>query len=97
MPLRGDRIIRYVNAFCPHCHDESPGSSLTKVRRLSGWPFVVLGFAALGIGSYLRARRAGLTRSRCVLRDTRLVLGYLGLVALAAAIGIGSDVTGWLG
>ncbi|MGH3765965.1 MAG: radical SAM protein [Pseudonocardiaceae bacterium] len=37
MPLRGDRIIRYVNAFCPHCHDESPQSSLTGVRRLSGW------------------------------------------------------------
>ena len=25
MPLRGDRIHRYVNAFCPLCHEERPG------------------------------------------------------------------------
>src|SRR6478672_6087239 len=37
MPLRGDRILRYVNAFCPHCHDPSPSASLADVRRLSGW------------------------------------------------------------
>ena len=24
MELRGDRIHRYVNAFCPHCHDDRP-------------------------------------------------------------------------
>jgi uncharacterized radical SAM superfamily Fe-S cluster-containing enzyme len=36
MPLRGDRILRYVDAFCPHCHDPSPRSSLAEVRRLSG-------------------------------------------------------------
>jgi uncharacterized radical SAM superfamily Fe-S cluster-containing enzyme len=35
MPLRGDRIHRYVNAFCPHCHD--PGRPLASVPRLSGW------------------------------------------------------------
>jgi len=35
MQLRGDRIHRYVNAFCPHCHE--PGRPLTEVRRLSGW------------------------------------------------------------
>lgn len=32
MPLRGDRIHRYVNAFCPHCADDP----LPEVRRLSG-------------------------------------------------------------
>ncbi|WP_412537695.1 hypothetical protein R8Z50_17665 [Longispora sp. K20-0274] len=32
--LRGDRIHRYVVAFCPHCHDDRP---LDEVRRLSGW------------------------------------------------------------
>jgi hypothetical protein len=52
-------------------------------------PVAVLGFAALGFAGYWRARRAGLTRSRCVLRDTRLVLAYLGLLALAGAAGIG--------
>ena len=35
MQLRGDRIHRYVNAFCPHCHAGNP--ELAKVRRLSGW------------------------------------------------------------
>ncbi|GIF03442.1 radical SAM protein [Actinoplanes siamensis] len=37
MPLRGDRIHRYVNAFCPHCHAEDPGRDLAAVPRLSGW------------------------------------------------------------
>ena len=51
-------------------------------------PVAVVGFAALGFVGYWRARRAGLTRSKCVLRDTRLVLGYLGAIALAGAAGI---------
>lgn len=33
MGLRGDRIHRYVNAFCPHCH----GQDLDEVERLSGY------------------------------------------------------------
>ena len=33
-PLRGDRIHRYVTAFCPHCHEANP--PLAQVRRLSG-------------------------------------------------------------
>jgi uncharacterized radical SAM superfamily Fe-S cluster-containing enzyme len=37
MPLRGDRIHRYVNAFCPHCHVAEPDRPLAKVARLSGW------------------------------------------------------------
>src|SRR5690606_6635502 len=37
MPLRGDRIHRYVNAFCPVCHEEEPDRPLAQVRRLSGW------------------------------------------------------------
>ncbi|GAA1750429.1 hypothetical protein [Luedemannella helvata] len=47
-------------------------------------PIAVLGFAVLGFVGYWRARRAGLTRSKCVLRDTRLVLTYLAAIALAA-------------
>jgi uncharacterized radical SAM superfamily Fe-S cluster-containing enzyme len=35
MQLRGDRIHRYVNAFCPACHEEN--HPLPQVRRLSGW------------------------------------------------------------
>lgn len=36
-PLRGDRIHRYVNAFCPVCHERDPLRDLAEVRRLSGW------------------------------------------------------------
>ena len=37
MPLREDRIHRYVNAFCPLCHEERPDRPLEEVPRLSGW------------------------------------------------------------
>jgi 7,8-dihydro-6-hydroxymethylpterin dimethyltransferase len=37
MGLRGDRIHRYVNAFCPECHVDDPDRPLARVRRLSGW------------------------------------------------------------
>ncbi|MET0702808.1 MAG: radical SAM protein [Mycobacterium sp.] len=35
MALRGDRIHRYVTAFCPLCHDEAPERPLAQVVRLS--------------------------------------------------------------
>jgi hypothetical protein len=59
-------------------------------------PVALLGFAALGFAGYVRARRQGLTRSKCVLRDTRLVLTYLGALALAAVAGIGWNLYTWL-
>ena len=37
MPLRGDRILRYVNAFCPRCHEEEPWRPLAEVARLAGY------------------------------------------------------------
>lgn len=36
MGLRGDRLHRYVTAFCPRCHDEAPETPLDQVERLSG-------------------------------------------------------------
>lgn len=59
-------------------------------------PLAVVGFAALGFVGYWRARRAGLTRSKCVLKDTRLVLSYLGVLALAGLVGIVWSVASWL-
>jgi hypothetical protein len=58
-------------------------------------PLAVLGFAALGFAGYWRARRAGLKRSRCVLRDTRLVLGYLAVLGLAGAAGLVWQLATW--
>lgn len=37
MPLRDYRVHRYVNAFCPECHNEQPDRPLAEVQRLSGW------------------------------------------------------------
>ncbi len=56
-----------------------------------GWllgPVALLCFAALGFAGYWKARRAGLARSKCLLRDTRLVLAYLALLAAGACFGI---------
>jgi hypothetical protein len=58
---------------------------------LLGWllgPVALLFFAGLGFTGYWKARQSGLTRSKCLLRDTRLVLGYLAVLAAAAAVGI---------
>jgi hypothetical protein len=51
-------------------------------------PVAVVGFALLGFAGYTRARRRGLTRSKCFLRDTRLVLTYLAILALAGTAAI---------
>lgn len=60
-------------------------------------PAVVAGLAFLGFVAYRRARRAGTTSSRCVLRDTRLVLAYLGLIGLVALGGVVRRVLGLVG
>lgn len=57
---------------------------------LGAW--AVVAFAGLGLVGYVRARRAGLLRSKCALRDTRLVIGYLAVIAVVAA---GSIVHGF--
>lgn len=64
-----------------------------------GWllgPLALLFFAALGFVGYAKARRAGLTRSKCLLGDTRIVLAYLAALTLAAATGIVVEVQSWL-
>jgi len=48
-------------------------------------PAAAMVFSAIGIRGYHRAYRAGLTRSRCFLGDTRLVLVYLGVVLVVSS------------
>jgi hypothetical protein len=74
---------------------EAPASTYDPLRlcvfttvALLAWlagPFAVAFFAVLGLVGYVKARRAGLQRSKCVLRDTRLVIAYLTVVLGAAA------------
>ncbi|MDQ4503309.1 hypothetical protein [Sinomonas sp. ASV322] len=53
---------------------------------LAGPPALVV-FSAIGFVGYAKARRAGLTTSKCFLRDTRLVLLYLGILTAAGLWG----------
>ncbi|MBP1134375.1 hypothetical protein JOE31_000607 [Arthrobacter sp. PvP023] len=58
---------------------------------LLGWlagPAALAVFAAIGFVGYWKARRKGLTKSNCYLRDTRLVLAYLGLLLGAGLWGM---------
>jgi hypothetical protein len=58
---------------------------------LLGWlagPVALAVFAAIGFLGYWKARRRGLKKSNCYLRDTRLVLGYLGILLAAGLWGI---------
>ncbi|MDQ0661979.1 hypothetical protein QFZ35_000477 [Arthrobacter ulcerisalmonis] len=58
---------------------------------LLGWaagPLALAVFAAVGFTGYWKARRRGLTKSKCYLRDTRLVLAYLGVLLAAGLWGL---------
>ncbi len=62
---------------------------------LLGWlagPVALVVFAVVGFVGYSKARRAGLMRSQCLLRDTRLMLAYF---AVLAAAGVGGSYL-WL-
>jgi len=59
-------------------------------------PIAVLAFSGIAIAGYARARRAGLLRSRCKLGDTRLVLLYLSIIAVLAAVATPFWVMLWL-
>lgn len=58
---------------------------------LLGWaagPVALAVFAGIGFAGYWKARRRGLKTSKCLLRDTRLVLAYLGILLAAGLWGI---------
>lgn len=59
-------------------------------------PVMVMVMSGLGLWAYARAVRGGLTRSKCVLRNPRLVLLYLGAVFAAGAVGLGFEIAGLL-
>ena len=55
-------------------------------------PVMVMAMSGLGLWAYSRAVRAGLTRSKCVLRKPKLVLLYLVTVFAACAVGLGFEI-----
>ena len=57
-------------------------------------PVALVLFALLGAVGYVRARRAGLLRSRCKLGDTRVVIAYLVVLVVLGAAGTAYAVTG---
>lgn len=60
-------------------------------------PVVVVWMATLGLLGYVKAYRAGLTRSRCYLRDVRLVLAYLSIAWCTGVYFTVMEVVGWFG
>src|SRR5215217_3143184 len=58
-----------------------------------GAPVMVMAMSGLGLWAYRRAMRAGLRESKCVLRNPRLVLLYLGAAFALGAIGLVRAVT----
>ncbi|MFD0360794.1 hypothetical protein ACFQZZ_04950 [Nocardia sp. GCM10030253] len=87
MTAREGRGVYYEEATRQPPHDPLNLCIVATVAVLT-WligPWAVTGFAVLGFVGYWRAWRKGLRRSKCWLRDTRLVLMYL---AVLAAVGI---------
>ncbi|MEP7013501.1 MAG: hypothetical protein ABJC13_24530 [Acidobacteriota bacterium] len=73
-------------------------ATLVALAWLFSPPVVLAICAILGFVAYAKALRAGLKRSRCLLRDTRLTLVYLGVLAVMALTVIGLRVAescGW--
>jgi len=93
-PRPGDLIARHRASVAPPA-DEAPYDPLrlciyATIAAL-GWllgPLALTVFAAVGLAGYWRAWRGGLARSRCWLRDTRLVLLYLAALTVAGVSGI---------
>lgn len=56
-------------------------------------PLIVMAMSGLGLWAYWRAVRSGLTRSKCVLRNPRLVLLYLGTVFTGGVAGFVLEIS----
>lgn len=67
---------------------------------LLGWlagPVTLIVFSVIGFAGYWKAWRGGLKRSKCWLRDTRLVLAYFAVLTAAGAWGVYSLAAPLLG
>ena len=60
---------------------------------LASPPVMVMAMSGLGLWAYWRAVRGGLTRSKCVLRNPRLVLLYLGTVFTGGTVGLVFEIS----
>lgn len=89
-----------VSPHSRHCCGEQ-ASPTASIIALLAWvlspPVVVVWMATLGLIGYVKAYRAGLARSRCYLRDVRLVLAYLSIAWLAGAYFTVKEIISLLG
>ncbi len=54
-------------------------TTIALIAWVVGPPFAVMVMSGLGLWAYATAWHQGLRRSKCLLRDPRLVMGYLGI------------------
>lgn len=101
-PSPGEMIARRHAAPTPRLTAATPPDPLrlciyATIAAL-GWllgPVALVVFAVVAFVGYAAAWRAGLRISRCWLRDARLVLLYLALLAAVAVGAIAVSVAGW--
>ena len=62
---------------------------------LLGAPVMVMAMSGLGLWAYRRAMRAGLRETKCVLKQPRLVLFYLGAAFTLGLAGLVWRVVHW--
>jgi len=60
-------------------------TTIALIAWVVGAPVAVVVMSGLGLAAYVSAWRAGLRTSKCVLRDTRLVIGYLAAAFIASS------------
>jgi hypothetical protein len=77
-PAAGETPLRDPLRFCIF-------TTVALIAWVLGPPVAMAIMSALGLWAYGRAWRGGLRHSKCLLRDARLVLLYLGL-AFAAGV-----------
>ncbi len=61
-------------------------TTIALIAWLFGPPFAVTLMSGLGLWAYAVAWRKGLRQSKCVLRDTRLVMAYLAVAFVLGAV-----------